>query len=135
MYLQVEPETVALQALDQVQLPQGTIPVQRRTVQARYHDAQLALATGGRQGRVLEMVIEVHIPHFHHARQDSTAALVGQAVIPGGTAGGNLAHFFGDFPQVAGCRIARHAEGGEHPDVHGRIGCLQHQPHGIHWAQ
>ena len=128
VYFYIEGEALALQPLDQVELPQRPVPIQCRAVQARHHNPQFALTAGLRQGRVLEVVIQFHVARCHQARYQGGHAVAGQAHIPGGLAHFETAHPLGQLAQVVRRGVAWLAKNSQYPDVHRRVRRFQQQP-------
>ena len=67
--LHVDREAVALEPLDQVNLPEGPVQVELVAVQAGDEDAELALSARVRQGRVADVVVEVDVALLAHERR------------------------------------------------------------------
>ena len=61
MQLAVQSKAPALQAFDQVDLPQRAVEVHRVRMQARNEDAQLALAAGIGQCRMPQVILQVDL--------------------------------------------------------------------------
>ncbi len=119
--LAVHGEAPAVQALDQVDLPERPVEIHRVGVQARDEHAELALAAGIGQRRVPQVVVEVHLLEFLEVRQRPAQSHAAQSVIERRRRHRETAQVLVDLPREATRRIGRRQERLQSRDVHRRL--------------
>ena len=130
VHLHVHREAVALEALDQVDLPERPVQVELVAVQSRDEDPELALAAGMGQGGVADVVVEIDVLDLAHHRQpraDQRPA-VDDPQVPGWGDRPLLAHSRQRHREEVGAGVGRLRELEQPADVHRGVAGLQQQP-------
>ncbi len=128
VHLAVHGEAAAVQALDQVHFPQRAVHVHRVRVQTRDQHAELALTARVWQGRVAQVVVEVHLLDLVPAWQQPSRAHAAQPVIERRRGDREAAQVFVDLLREVARRPGRWQEGLQSGDVHRRLARLhQHE--------
>ena len=133
MDLQIDREAVVFQALDDVDLPERSMQVQRVPMQTRDEHTELALATGVRQGGVANVQVQVDLADGLHQRQALTDQRCAHKFqVPGLWQRARGTHPIDLDFQVVGPGIGRACEFHQPADMHRRVAGLEQQPRCVH---